>query len=45
MKIKRSERLVDMTDYMLNRPHTLIPDIFAKRYGSAKSSISEDQRS
>ncbi|NDR77534.1 pur operon repressor [Fructilactobacillus sanfranciscensis] len=43
MKIKRSERLVDMTDYMLNRPHTLIPlTFFAKRYGSAKSSISED---
>ncbi|WP_429970502.1 pur operon repressor [Fructilactobacillus sp. Tb1] len=43
MKIKRSERLVDMTDYMLNRPHTLIPlTFFAKRYDSAKSSISED---
>ena len=33
----------DITDYMLNRPHTLIPlTFFAKRYGSAKSSISED---
>ncbi|ANZ57347.1 pur operon repressor [Fructilactobacillus lindneri] len=43
MKIKRSERLVDMTDYLLNRPHTLIPlTFFAKRYDSAKSSISED---
>ncbi|WP_413627653.1 pur operon repressor [Fructilactobacillus vespulae] len=43
MKIKRSERLVDMTEYILARPHTLIPlTFFAKRYSSAKSSISED---
>ncbi|USS88778.1 pur operon repressor [Fructilactobacillus cliffordii] len=43
MKIKRSERLVDMTDYLLNRPHALIPlTFFAQRYDSAKSSISED---
>ncbi|MCF6515855.1 pur operon repressor [Lactobacillus sp. S2-2] len=43
MKIKRSERLIDMTHYLLERPHDLVPlTYFAKRYGSAKSSISED---
>lgn len=43
MKFKRSDRLVDMTNYLINRPHTLIPlPFFAKRYSSAKSSISED---
>ncbi|HRK99091.1 MAG TPA: pur operon repressor, partial [Trichococcus flocculiformis] len=43
MKIKRSERLVDMTRYLLERPHRLISlTYFAKRYESAKSSISED---
>lgn len=42
-KLKRSARLVDMTQYLLSRPHQLIPlTNFAKRYGSAKSSISED---
>ena len=42
-KLKRSARLVDMTQYLLSRPHTLIPLItFADRYQSAKSSISED---
>lgn len=42
-KMKRSSRLVDMTQYLLVRPHTLIPLItFAERYQSAKSSISED---
>ena len=41
--MKRSERLVDMTQYLLARPHTLIAlPFFAARYGSAKSSISED---
>lgn len=41
--MKRSERLVDMVKYLLARPHTLIPlPFFAKRYGAAKSSISED---
>jgi len=43
VKIKRSERLVDMTRYLLERPHRLISlTYFAKRYESAKSSISED---
>jgi purine operon repressor len=42
-KTKRSARLVEMTQYLLSRPHTLIPLIvFAERYQSAKSSISED---
>lgn len=41
--MKRSERLVDMTKYLLARPHTLIAlPFFAERYGAAKSSISED---
>lgn len=42
-KLKRSARLVEMTQYLLARPHTLIPlTLFADRYGAAKSSISED---
>ncbi|MFD1736896.1 pur operon repressor [Bacillus salitolerans] len=43
MKTKRSGRLVDMTYYMIQHPHELIPlTYFAERYKSAKSSISED---
>lgn len=43
MKIRRSDRLVDMTRYLLERPRTLISlKFFAERYDSAKSSISED---
>lgn len=42
-KLKRSARLVEMTQYLLLRPHQLIPlTTFAERYGAAKSSISED---
>lgn len=42
-KLKRSQRLVDMTQFLLERPHELLPlSIFADRYGAAKSSISED---
>ncbi|MNO74306.1 Pur operon repressor [compost metagenome] len=42
-KLKRSARLVEMTQYLLSRPHHLIPlTTFASRYGAAKSSISED---
>lgn len=42
-KLKRSSRLVEMTQYLLCRPHTLISlTTFADRYQSAKSSISED---
>lgn len=41
--LKRSERLVDMTNYLIARPHTLISlPFFAERYSAAKSSISED---
>ncbi|MFD2617444.1 pur operon repressor [Terrilactibacillus laevilacticus] len=43
MKFKRSERLVDMTYYLLNHPHQIVSlSCFSERYGSAKSSISED---
>lgn len=43
MKWKRSERLVDMTQYLMEHPHKLIPlTFFASLYHSAKSSISED---
>lgn len=43
MKVRRSERLIDMTHYLLEHPHKLISlTFFAKRYESAKSSISED---
>ncbi|RIW29870.1 pur operon repressor [Bacillus salacetis] len=43
MKFKRSERLIDMTHYLLERPHQLVPlTFFSERYSSAKSSISED---
>ncbi len=43
MKWKRSERLVDMTQYLMEHPHKLIPlTYFAALYQSAKSSISED---
>ncbi|KRM71279.1 pur operon repressor [Lacticaseibacillus brantae] len=42
-KVRRSDRLIDMTRYLLERPHTLVPlTYFSKRYESAKSSISED---
>lgn len=43
MKFRRSERLIDMTNYLLNHPRELISlTLFSERYGSAKSSISED---
>ena len=43
MKVKRSERLIDITQYLMARPKTLIPlTFFSARYESAKSSISED---
>lgn len=43
MKFRRSGRLVDMTQYLLNHPHQQIPlTFFSDRYQSAKSSISED---
>ncbi|KKB35295.1 pur operon repressor [Bacillus thermotolerans] len=43
MKFRRSERLIDITHYLLEHPRQLVPlTFFAERYGSAKSSISED---
>ncbi|MBD8005898.1 pur operon repressor [Bacillus norwichensis] len=43
MKFRRSERLVDMTHYLMNHPRELVSlTWFAQRYQSAKSSISED---
>lgn len=42
-KLRRSARLVDMTQHLLAEPHKLIPlTVFAEQYGAAKSSISED---
>ncbi|OKP76932.1 pur operon repressor [Paenibacillus helianthi] len=42
-KLKRSQRLVDMTQFLLEKPHVLLPlSTFADRYGAAKSSVSED---
>ncbi|RRG07955.1 MAG: pur operon repressor [Lactobacillus sp.] len=43
MKTRRSDRLVDMTRYLLEHPRTLVSlKFFGERYESAKSSISED---
>lgn len=43
MKVRRSNRLVDMTRYLMEHPRTLVSlKFFSERYGSAKSSISED---
>jgi purine operon repressor len=43
VKFRRSERLIDMTDFLLKHPRQLVPlTVFADRYSSAKSSISED---
>ncbi|WP_077210343.1 pur operon repressor [Bacillus dakarensis] len=43
MKFRRSERLIDMTNYLLDHPRQLVSlTFFSERYGSAKSSISED---
>ncbi|MDQ0340633.1 purine operon repressor [Caldalkalibacillus uzonensis] len=42
-KLKRSARLADMMQYLIRRPHQLIPlTLFKERYQAAKSSISED---
>lgn len=43
MKYKRSQRLVDMTQYLLQHPYqlTTLSD-FVQRYQTAKSSVSED---
>ncbi|QQK74265.1 pur operon repressor [Salicibibacter cibarius] len=42
-KLKRSGRLVDMTNFLLKHPNQLIPlHRFSERYAAARSSISED---
>lgn len=42
-KLRRSARIADMTQYLLENPRLLIPlTFFSDRYDSAKSSISED---
>ncbi|TWT11017.1 pur operon repressor [Streptococcus sp. sy004] len=43
MKIRRSERMVVISNYLLNHPYKLTSlSYFAEQYNSAKSSISED---
>lgn len=43
MKLKRSERIVVMTEYLLKNPNRLIPlTYFVSKFNQAKSSISED---
>jgi purine operon repressor len=43
VKVRRSERLIDMTQYLLEHPQALVSlTYFSERYESAKSSISED---
>lgn len=43
MKLKRSERLVDMTSFFKDNPNESFPlSTFASKYESAKSSVSED---
>ena len=43
MRYKRSERIVFMTQYLMNHPNKLIPlTYFVKKFKQAKSSISED---
>ena len=43
MKLKRSERMVVISNYLINNPYQLTSlNTFAERYEAAKSSISED---
>lgn len=43
MKLKRSERIVVMTEYLLKNPNKLVPlTYFVSKFNQAKSSISED---
>ena len=43
MKLRRSERMVVISNYLINHPYELTSlNTFAKKYESAKSSISED---
>ena len=43
MKLRRSERMVVISNYLINHPYELTSlNTFAEKYESAKSSISED---
>lgn len=43
MKLRRSERMVVISNYLVNNPYQLTSlNTFAEKYGAAKSSISED---
>ena len=43
MRYKRSERIVFMTQYLINHPNKLVPlTFFVNKFKQAKSSISED---
>ncbi|MCU5747044.1 pur operon repressor [Staphylococcus sp. SQ8-PEA] len=43
MRFKRSERIVYMTQYLMNHPNELVPlTFFVQKFRQAKSSISED---
>ena len=43
MKLRRSDRMVVISNYLLNHPYELTSlNTFAEKYESAKSSISED---
>ncbi len=43
MKLRRSERMVVISNYLINNPYQLISlNTFAEKYETAKSSISED---
>ena len=43
MKLKRSERIVIMTEYLLKNPNKIIPlTYFVKKFNQAISSISVD---
>ena len=43
MKLRRSERMVVISNYLINNPHQLTSlNTFAEKYEAAKSSISED---
>ena len=43
MKLRRSDRMVVISNYLINNPYKLTSlNTFAEKYESAKSSISED---
>ena len=43
MKLRRSERMVVISNYLINNPYKLTSlNTFAEKYEAAKSSISED---